>query len=207
MSFETLVLNNIEVLGYNHQNNFFGEKSFHYSTTKTLSIRGYVLDLTNTVGVQDILTDTGKIKNIAQNFQKVIINGVNFGIGKFTSLSFDAGNWVRSTQFNADIEIYETASLQSLVSKEFTPSNFEVTSESSASPNLVGYKFYNTGLIRNSRPVYYDTTNKYALWSSSTTWRVTSISNIGSLVPARFSFTSSIFTPPVGTYNVISGFT
>lgn len=123
MSFQNLILNNIEILGYNHQNNFFGEKSFHYSTTKTLSIRGYVLDLTNTVGVKDILTDTGQIKNIAQNFQNVIINGVNFGIGKFISVSFDAGNWVRSTQFNADIEIYETANLQSLVSKEFTDIN------------------------------------------------------------------------------------
>ena len=207
MSFETLVLNNIEILGYNHQNNFFGEKSFHYSTTKTLSIRGYVLDLTNTVGVKDILTDAGQIKNIAQNFQKVIINGVNFGIGKFTSISFDAGNWVRSTQFNADIEIYETANLQSLVSKEFIPSNFEVTSGSSASPNLVGYKFYKTGLITNSRPIYYDTTNTYALWSAGATWRVTLISNVGSAFAPRFSFTSTSSTAPVATYGGLGGFT
>jgi len=123
MSFQTLVLNNIQLMGYNHQNNFFGEKSFHYSTTKTLSIRGYVLDLTNTVGVKDILLDTSRIKSITTDFQNIIINGVNFGIGKFVSLSFDNENWVRSTQFDADIEIYETANLQSLVSKEFTGIN------------------------------------------------------------------------------------
>jgi hypothetical protein len=123
MSFQTLVLNNIQLMGYNHQNNFFGEKSFHYSTTKTLSIRGYVLDLTNTVGVKDILLDTSRIKSLTTDFQNIIINGVNFGIGKFVSLSFDNENWVRSTQFDADIEIYETANLQSLVSKEFTGIN------------------------------------------------------------------------------------
>lgn len=208
MSFETLVLNNIEILGYNHQNNFFGEKSFHYSTTKTLSIRGYVLDLTNTVGVKDILTDTGQIKNIAQNFQNVIINGVNFGIGKFTSVSFDAGNWVRSTQFNADIEIYETANLQSLVSKEFIPSNFEVTNNTSTTgPNLLGYKFYKTNLIINNRPVYYETTNNYVLFHVNLTgWRITEISNIGNtgLVP-RFFINSSSFTAPASVYAGASG--
>ena len=123
MSFQTLILNNIQLMGYNHQNNFFGEKSFHYSTTKNLSIRGYVLDLTNTVGVKDILLDVGRIKSLTTDFQNIIINGVNFGIGKFISLSFDNENWVRSTQFDADIEIYETANLQSLVSKEFTSIN------------------------------------------------------------------------------------
>ena len=123
MSFNTLVLDNIEVLGYSHQNNFFGEKSFNYSTTKTLSIRGYVLDLTNTVGVKNIFTDTNTIKNLSQNFYNIIIKGKNFGVGKIVSLSFDEGNWVKSTKFNADIEIYVTANLQSLISKEFTNVN------------------------------------------------------------------------------------
>lgn len=123
MSFQNLVLNNIEVMGYNHQNNFFGEKSFHYSTTKTLSIRGYVLDLTNSVGVRDIFVDTNTIKNISQNFYNIIINNFNYGVGKIVSLSFDEGNWVRSTQFSADIEIYQEANIQNLVSKEFSGIN------------------------------------------------------------------------------------
>ena len=123
MSFQNLVLNNIEVMGYNHQNNFFGEKSFHYSTTKTLSLRGYVLDLTNSVGVRDIFVDTNTIKNISQNFYNIIINNFNYGVGKIVSLSFDEGNWVRSTQFSADIEIYQEANIQNLVSKEFSGIN------------------------------------------------------------------------------------
>lgn len=199
MSFETLILDNIEVLGYNHQNNFLGEKSFQYSTTKTLSIRGYVLDLTNTVGVKDIFTDVNRIKNIAQNFYNIIIKGQNFGIGKITSLSFDEGNWVRSTKYNADIEIYTTANLQSLVSKEFISSNYIVSNTSGASPNLSGYKFYKTNQILNSRPIYYDTTNIYALWNaSSTQWRISPVTGVGSSNTPRFQRSSSEMTPPTG---------
>jgi hypothetical protein len=206
MSFEKLILNNIEILSYNHQNNFLGEKSFHYSTTKTLSLKGYVLDLQNSVGIKDILVDINTIKNISENFQNVIINGINFGIGKITSLSFDQGNWVRSTQFNAEVEIYQTANLQNLVSKEFTPTNYVISSTAGASPDLLGYKFYKTNLTNLTRPIYYDTTNTYALWSNGSTWRITSISNvgIGSAVP-RFQLSVNQSTPAIGTYLSQSG--
>lgn len=207
MSFEVLVLNNIEILGYNHQNNFFGEKSFHYSTTKTLSIRGYVLDLTNTVGVKDILTDTGQIKNIAQNFQNVIINGVNFGIGKFTSVSFDAGNWVRSTQFNADIEIYEMANLQNLVSKEFQALNYIISNTSSTNSSLLGEKFYKTDRFSfPSTPVFFSKSGSYVLYFSISAWIVVTKNDYDAFVgpgspPDRFSISSASLTPPIGTYN------
>lgn len=202
MSFEALILNNVEVMGYNHQNNFFGEKSFHYSTTKTLSIRGYVLDLTNTVGARDIFIDVNNIKNISKNFQNVIINGVNFGVGKFVSLSFDNGTWVRSTQFNADIEIYQTASLQTLTSKEFSNSNYYIPNGNGPIPNIVGFKFYKTTLKYNNRPVYYDTTHAYALWSYASTWRITEIKNVGLDNTDRFTATTSSNPniPTIGMY-------
>jgi hypothetical protein len=114
MSLQALVLDNIEVLGYSHQNNFWGEKSFAYSATKTLSIRGFVLDLQNAVGVQDVFNDTTTIRKVSKDFQNIIIKGVNYGVGKFVSLSFDEGNWVKSTKFNADIQIFSEVPLQSL---------------------------------------------------------------------------------------------
>jgi len=125
MSIQTLVLNNIEVLGYSHQNNFLGENAVNYSATKILSVRGYVLDLTNSVGVKDVFNDTTAIKSIAQNFHNIIINGQNFGIGKFTSLSFDEGNWVKTTRFNADIEVIVKVPITNINSKEFNNLNLE----------------------------------------------------------------------------------
>ena len=114
MSMQALVLNNIEVLGYSHQNNFWGEKSFAYSATKTLSIRGFVLDLQNAVSIKDIFNDITTIRTVSKDFQNIIIEGVNYGVGKFVSLSFDEGNWVKSTKFNADIQIFSEVPLQSL---------------------------------------------------------------------------------------------
>lgn len=114
MNFQTLVLNNIEVLGYNHQNNFFGENSFNYSATKTISLRGFVLDLQNDNGVEKIFNDAVEITKLAKNFYNIVINNQNYGVGKINSLSFDDGNWVRTTRFNAEIQILAEVPLQNL---------------------------------------------------------------------------------------------
>lgn len=109
-----MIFNNVNLLGYSHQNNFFGEKSFVYSLTKSLSIKGYILDLLNFNGVKDIFNGAEQIKQMAQNFQNIVINNENYGAGKITSLSFDAGNWVRTTEFSAEIEILEDVPLSNL---------------------------------------------------------------------------------------------
>lgn len=114
MSVQTLIFNNIEVLGYNHQNNFFGEDSFNYSATKTISLKGFVLDLQNDNGVEKIFNDAVQITKLAKDFYNIVINNQNYGIGKINSLSFDAGNWVRTTRFNAEIQILADVPLQNL---------------------------------------------------------------------------------------------
>jgi hypothetical protein len=114
MSAQTLIFNNVELLGYTHQNNFFGENSFNYSTTKIISLQGFVLDLQNSNGVDKIFSDVNQIKLLSQNFYEIIINNQNYGVGKIRELNFDAGNWVRTTRFNATIEILENISLQNL---------------------------------------------------------------------------------------------
>jgi len=114
-----LLFNNVEVLGYNHQNNFFGEKSLFYSSLRNISIRGYVLDLTNDSGVKTILGSANQIIKQNQEFQEIIINGENFGIGKVKSFSVDSDNWVRYTQYQADIEVLLEAPIANISSKEF----------------------------------------------------------------------------------------
>jgi hypothetical protein len=216
MSLQALILNNVEVMGYNHQNNFFGEKSFYYSSTKTISIRGYVLDLTNSIGVRDIYTDINRIEEITQDFHVININGYNLGVGKFTSLSFDEGNWVRSTQFDATIEITSSDSLESLTSEDFDSSYYIVSGGSSPNPNLIDLKFYKTNLISNNRPVYVDSTNKYLLRSVGSIWTIVSIQDpllnisdniVTGNISRRFETISSAQTPPSVTYTGVNGFT
>lgn len=109
-----MIFNNIQLLGYNHQNVFLGEKSFHYSRVKQLSINGYILDLLNDNGVKNIFNGSQEIKSKAQQFQDVILNGINYGKGKIKSLSFTEGNWVRTTEFQAEIEIIEEVPITNL---------------------------------------------------------------------------------------------
>ena len=119
----SLLFNNVEVLGYDHQNNFFCEKSLFYSSLRTISIRGYILDLTNSNGVKGIFTDAKELIKLTQEFQEIIINGVNFGVGKVKSFSVDSGNWVRYTQYEATIEVLLEVPIADLDSKEFNGIN------------------------------------------------------------------------------------
>ena len=118
-----LLFDNVEVLGYDHQNNFFGEKSLFYSSLRTISIRGYILDLVNSSGVKGVFNNAKDIIKLTQDFQEIIINGENFGVGKVKSFSVDSGNWVRYTQYEATIEILLEVPIADLDSKEFTGIN------------------------------------------------------------------------------------
>jgi hypothetical protein len=115
----SLLFNNVELLGYTHQNNFFGEKSLFYSSTRTVSIRGYVLDLANSNGVKGIFDSVNQLINQTKDFQDITINGQNFGRGKVKSFSVDSGNWVRLTQYQADVEVLLEVPIANINSKEF----------------------------------------------------------------------------------------
>ena len=114
MSFQNLVLNNVNLLGYTHTNQFFGEKSLHYGSVKTISLRGYVLDLANSYGVKNILQDVINIQKFAKSFQSITINNESYGQGKITTFSVDPGNWVRTTEYQITVEILTEVPLANL---------------------------------------------------------------------------------------------
>jgi len=114
-----LLFNNVELLGYNHKNNFFGEKSLFYSSTRNVSIKGYVLDLANGNGVKGVFNNVKTLVTETKEFQDIIINGQNFGRGKVKSFSVDSGNWVKYTQYQAEIEVLLEVPLSNISSKEF----------------------------------------------------------------------------------------
>lgn len=115
-----MIFNNVNLLGYQHSNVFWGDKSLRYASLKKISIKGYILDLANDNGVESILTDAGQIISESKSFQNVILNGKNFGTGKVKSLSVDPGNWVRYTEYAAEIEIMAEEPIEGIDSKEFS---------------------------------------------------------------------------------------
>lgn len=119
----SLLFNNVELLGYTHQNNFFGEKSLFYSSTRNVSIRGYVLDLASSNGVDGVFNSVNQLIDQTKDFQNITINGQNFGRGKVKLFSVDAGNWVRYTQYQAEIEVLLEVPIANINSPEFNGIN------------------------------------------------------------------------------------
>jgi hypothetical protein len=123
-----MIFNNVTVLGYDQATKFYGENSFAVSVVKTISIRGYVLDLTNFNGVKSILANTFTLQKECAKIQDIIINGNFFGSGRAKSFSVESGNWVRTTEYTATFEVYEDIDiLQNLLSKEFNDIDLSIT--------------------------------------------------------------------------------
>jgi hypothetical protein len=118
----SLLFNNVELLGYTHQNKFFGEKSFNYSVAKTISLQGFTVNLLNNNSIQSIVSTIESIKTLSKDFVQVVINNTNYGQGKITELSFDNDNWVSSARFNATIVILDEIPITNL-SSEFNGLN------------------------------------------------------------------------------------
>ena len=110
---------NVKLLTYDHKNNFWGDNGFKYGSTVSFSINGYILDLTNTSGVTDIFQACKSLSDSLGSYQEIIVNGVNYGRGKITDISFDSGNWVKVTEYNISIEIIQEGDLVSFAGDEF----------------------------------------------------------------------------------------
>jgi len=103
-----------QVLSYDSQNSFFGDNISRYKVTKALNIQGLVGDLYNQSGVLQVVSGISGLIKSSQDFQPIILRNVNFGNGRVLSWSFSEGDWVRTTQYNCQVEIYETGNLQGL---------------------------------------------------------------------------------------------
>jgi hypothetical protein len=95
----------VKLLTYEHKNNFWGDKSFRYGSTISISINGYILDLLNTSGVRDVFQACKTLSDSLGLYQDIEIDGINYGKGKITNVSFNSGNWVKVTEYTASIEI------------------------------------------------------------------------------------------------------
>ena len=68
------------------------------------------------------------------------------------------------------------------------------------SPNINGFRFYDSGLTQSGQPIYYDETKTYQLRFAGTNWLISRIQSFDGFW-ARISRTS-----PLGEYSVVEGF-
>lgn len=100
--------NNATLLSYSRSSEFFSD-TMRYRVNKEVTIQGLLLDLANDNGVKNIIDDLETFKSdFASNWQDVVLNGVSFGSGIVNSISFAAGNDVRTKGYTVTIAIPET---------------------------------------------------------------------------------------------------
>lgn len=110
---------NVKLLTYEHKHNFWGDKSFTYGSTVSMSIKGYILDLSNTSGAKDVFSACKALSDSLGAYQSIMINTVSYGRGKITGVTFDSGNWVKVTEYTVSIEIIQAGKLTSFTGDDF----------------------------------------------------------------------------------------
>jgi hypothetical protein len=108
----------VKLLSYEHRNNFWGDSGLEYGATISMSIKGYILNLANTSGVKNVFQACKSLADALGSKQDIIINQVNYGLGKITNVSFDSGNWVKVTEYTVSIEILKEGNLTDLANDE-----------------------------------------------------------------------------------------
>lgn len=108
----------VKLLSYEHRNNFWGDSGLKYGATISMSIKGYILNLANTSGVKNVFQACKSLADALGSKQDIIINQVNYGLGKITNVSFDSGNWVKVTEYTVSIEILKEGNLTDLANDE-----------------------------------------------------------------------------------------
>lgn len=107
-SFDPAVL-----LEYSHNKEFFGA-NFNFRCTKNLTVQGRVETLNNNEGVHGIWTGISGIVNDSNDYEDIVLNGVNFGKGKINSINFSEGNDVHIKNYTVSLTVFETGDLSNL---------------------------------------------------------------------------------------------
>lgn len=114
---------NIATLSVQQQSRFL-QAGFNFSNAKSLRIQGLVIDLTNQFGVTGIWTGIDTTNKAVIDYQPLLINGVDFGSGRITSISYDNGNDVRLKGYSATIEVLDSGNLFNLTGTYYNGVNF-----------------------------------------------------------------------------------
>ena len=86
--------NEAEVLAYTNQNNFLEGGDFQYGSTKLLSIQSVIdtrVSNSDSSGVKETQQSLMELVSGAHDFEKIVINGVDFGYGRIISINSETG--------------------------------------------------------------------------------------------------------------------
>lgn len=183
-----------EILSYDQKSQYFGGEIIRYRSTKDISVQGNLLTLTNSSGVSGILSGIAAIESAANDWQSFIINGVDFGSGTITSISFDEGLDVRTKKYTIELSIPESGSINNLP-----------TNDSYSGISYNGFKFIDSlteslSLSRNFEKDNYSHSVDIKIGSSNITGSINQAKGI-----AKNLYESNSFNGYIGNYYGLSG--
>ncbi len=85
---------NATLLSFDRANKFF-DSDFRFGADTSYSVQGYLLDLSNDIGVSGVLEASEFFRTGLQDYQDININGDNFRKGRGTNFNVDESNFVK----------------------------------------------------------------------------------------------------------------
>ncbi len=98
------------LLSYEHTPVFFGN-DYRYKIQKNFSVNGILRNWENTSGVSGSLRNQDTLLAAAVDYQPIFLNDVFFGEGKITNIRFNEENIIQESNYQYDIQCYETGNL------------------------------------------------------------------------------------------------
>lgn len=106
-------------MSYNKTFNLWGEV-FNYNSISSYSINGRVSGDPRFSGIQHAWSGMSGLISTGLNYQGFIINGVNLGTGKITSLNFEEGNDIQWKKYTMSFDILETGNLYNFTGAQYS---------------------------------------------------------------------------------------
>ncbi len=113
---------NVSILGVAQNSRFFGA-GLQYSNLQTISVEGLVQDLAEGQGISGVWSGAQGVLQTVQNqnnFQELILNGRSFGTGRVQSISYGAGDDVRTKSYRASLLVYQSGNLFNFTGTYYT---------------------------------------------------------------------------------------
>ena len=114
--------NDVRLLSYNHQHNYFGE-NLNFQIQKHLIIEGSIYNLNNSSGVAGVWQGISGLVSTAIDYDSIIINGTNFGQGRINSFNFQQGIDVRIKQYSIDLTVFNSGNFYNMTGADFSGIN------------------------------------------------------------------------------------
>ena len=105
-----MIFSDAQLLTYTSQNNFLSDGEFRYGSTKIISIDSIVdtrSSNTDQSGVKESQEEIMKLISGAYDFEKIIINGHDFGYGRIKSINYGASNAFDSNQVRIGKNVFQ----------------------------------------------------------------------------------------------------